>query len=595
MRARRLTLLLTAACTALAVGYAALAAALPALIARVPQLDDHAAVPGVRGGAVALALLAGATATGVFLQRRLITSTLRRAWRHRQALVAPVPRADALALAAVTAALAALVALHLGQPMRTDEAGTVLAYGHANPLRIAGWYDTPNNHIAHSLMLRLSVALFGDSRYAVRLPATLLLLTWPALTYAVGRAWADRRTALLAAGLTAGLGGVIDVGTNARGYALMIACLLAVIALLPRLTRRPLAAVSAPAWVAVTLLAALGCYAVPVMAVPLLAVPPLMLALRVLPEWRRGSTPPAPFRTLLRPALPAALLAALAVATLLGPPAALAMLGGASDAAAVVADNAPNGASRLSERASNQALIAMHRWLRGVAGPGTGAWLPTAVPGILLSLAAVALLLARAPLGLLLGGLTSATAAVTLATGVILPPWSHIHLLPPSILAVAWLATRPLRRPPSARSAWLAPIGAAVTATLLLTSAYPRVAPDGASDYHGYPEAAAVADHLHAHLPADTDLAVPQVLWPPLLLELRARDPQRWLHHTPAAPLPLHHRVTRETWVLPGRSPSLPPLAELLDPTTHTPPRTLLQLNNTPIILTVHPRTPPTP
>ncbi|MDG1978831.1 MAG: glycosyltransferase, partial [Phycisphaerales bacterium] len=42
-------------------------------------------------------------------------------------------------------------------PMRTDEAATVMSHGLANPLVIMGNYNTPNNHMLHSLLVWTSI------------------------------------------------------------------------------------------------------------------------------------------------------------------------------------------------------------------------------------------------------------------------------------------------------------------------------------------------------------------------------------------------------------------------------------------------------
>ncbi|MCP4835334.1 MAG: hypothetical protein GY895_11305, partial [Phycisphaera sp.] len=55
-------------------------------------------------------------------------------------------------------------------PMRTDEAATVMSHGLANPLVIMGNYNTPNNHMLHSLLVWTSIQCFGVEPWAVRLP-----------------------------------------------------------------------------------------------------------------------------------------------------------------------------------------------------------------------------------------------------------------------------------------------------------------------------------------------------------------------------------------------------------------------------------------
>lgn len=109
---------------------------------------------------------------------------------------------------------------YLDQPMRTDESLTVVQYASAPLYMTVSDYSAPNNHVLHSTAVWLSLRLLGDSHFAIRLTAFLSgILTIP-LTYILARRLTNRHAALLAAGLVATAGILIEYSVNARGYTL---------------------------------------------------------------------------------------------------------------------------------------------------------------------------------------------------------------------------------------------------------------------------------------------------------------------------------------------------------------------------------------
>ena len=68
-----------------------------------------------------------------------------------------------------------------------DEVYTWVEYASKGWLAILSSYSAPNNHIFHSLCLKLSVSLFGEVEWAMRLPALMAgIAAIPAL-YLLGR------------------------------------------------------------------------------------------------------------------------------------------------------------------------------------------------------------------------------------------------------------------------------------------------------------------------------------------------------------------------------------------------------------------------
>lgn len=160
----------------------------------------------------------------------------------------------------------ALRLLYLSRPMFYDEALTYLEYGTIPLGRVIARYNTPNNHILHSVAVWFSTrALESYAPYAVRAPAFLFGVLLIPLTYFVGTPFFGKRAALLAAGLTAGLLPLIDYSVNARGYTIQLCILLLMMGIAHHVKTRSKWAL----WLAFAVLAALGFWTIPVMVYPM--------------------------------------------------------------------------------------------------------------------------------------------------------------------------------------------------------------------------------------------------------------------------------------------------------------------------------------
>jgi hypothetical protein len=153
----------------------------------------------------------------------------------------------------------------LDVPLRYDEATTYNNYV-SDPLYVGlADYSTPNNHLLHTFLAKLSVTAFGDAEWAVRLPAFLAGVAVVPATFALARVLYGRVAALLAAALVAASSTLVEYSANARGYT--IVALLTVVALLA--ATRTLEQNSLAAWAVIAVVGALGLYAVPIMLYPL--------------------------------------------------------------------------------------------------------------------------------------------------------------------------------------------------------------------------------------------------------------------------------------------------------------------------------------
>jgi hypothetical protein len=175
----------------------------------------------------------------------------------------------------------------IGQPMRYDESIT-WAYFVGRPWStLVSSYQFPNNHVLHSLLAKIAVSAFPFAPWALRLPAFLAGVTIVPLTWAVGRRFADRGTALLGAALTAASTTLVLYSTNARGYSIVVMLFLLMLLVADGIFR----GTWRHGWLTLTLLGAAGLYTIPVMLYPVGVVSLWLVlgAFRLPPRerWRR--------------------------------------------------------------------------------------------------------------------------------------------------------------------------------------------------------------------------------------------------------------------------------------------------------------------
>lgn len=177
-------------------------------------------------------------------------------------------RGHALSLTAIVALAAGARLWYLDQPLRLDEAVTVLRF--ADDLRSAITdYSAPNNHVLHSVLVHLSTALAGSEPWAIRLPALVF-----GVGVIVGLYWwiaraVDPDAGLVAAGLAAGSFYLVQYSTIARGYTMMA---LAYVVLAEVSRRLVVDGPSRGRWAAWIAVSVLGMATVPVFAYPFACV-----------------------------------------------------------------------------------------------------------------------------------------------------------------------------------------------------------------------------------------------------------------------------------------------------------------------------------
>jgi len=179
-----------------------------------------------------------------------------------------VTRAEQIALGWITLLGIVCRLAALRQPMRYDESVT-WAYFVGRPWHtIVSQYQFPNNHVLYSLLAKATSSLAPWAPWALRLPALVAGIAIVPLTWAVGRRFADRESALLGAALAAVSTPLALYSTNARGYSLIVVLFLCMLLQAHRMRPSP----RVRDYAIVAMLATLGLYTIPVMLYPMTVV-----------------------------------------------------------------------------------------------------------------------------------------------------------------------------------------------------------------------------------------------------------------------------------------------------------------------------------
>ncbi|GEM_PF-629129 len=156
--------------------------------------------------------------------------------------------------------------LFMARPMFYDEALTFIEYATISLPRLVARYNTPNNHIFHSVLMWISYHLFNSGEpFIIRLPVFITgILSIPA-AYWVGARFYHPRVGLLTAALVAVSLPMIDYSVNARGYSIQVFIILLMLVIAHHVKTRN----NLLLWGAFSILAALGFWTIPVMLYPM--------------------------------------------------------------------------------------------------------------------------------------------------------------------------------------------------------------------------------------------------------------------------------------------------------------------------------------
>lgn len=152
----------------------------------------------------------------------------------------------------------------LNHPIEYDEAYTFTQFARYPFRTIISDYSTPNNHVFHTILVRIAYLLLGDQAWQIRLPAFLAGLLIILCAYLLGRMLYNNIVGFLAAGMLASLPDFILRSVSARGYTFVVLMTLLSFIMAGYLIRKK----NLFGWCLLSLFCAIGFYSVPIMLYP---------------------------------------------------------------------------------------------------------------------------------------------------------------------------------------------------------------------------------------------------------------------------------------------------------------------------------------
>lgn len=146
-------------------------------------------------------------------------------------------------------------------PIRYDEAYSLRFYASKPMFLAVSNYSAPNNHVLHTLLMRIAYLLFGGEVWAIRLPALIAGLLLVPATYLVARTLYNKHAALLAAGWVAASSALIEFSVNGRGYTLVALIFILTVGIAAHIHTNS----NRSAWLSFAMLSALGFFTIPIM------------------------------------------------------------------------------------------------------------------------------------------------------------------------------------------------------------------------------------------------------------------------------------------------------------------------------------------
>lgn len=146
-------------------------------------------------------------------------------------------------------------------------------------------YEEPNNHILHSILVRLLDQWLGHAPWIFRFPAFAAGVLMIPAGYWLGQRFYNRDVGLLTAALIATTYPAVNYSVEARGYTLLTLITMLLLLVAHRLKQTP--AASPGLWGSFSVLAALGFYTIPIMIYPM-GIVALWLLVSIALETRGG-------------------------------------------------------------------------------------------------------------------------------------------------------------------------------------------------------------------------------------------------------------------------------------------------------------------
>ena len=132
------------------------------------------------------------------------------------------PRTAGWCLGVITLLALALRLFHANADLWLDEISPIMDYGSMPVFQVIGSYLRSNNHLLNTLLLKLSIAIFGEHEWSVRLAAILFGVASIPVLYWCARLALSREASLGAALLLTVSYHHVFFSQNARGYSAYI-------------------------------------------------------------------------------------------------------------------------------------------------------------------------------------------------------------------------------------------------------------------------------------------------------------------------------------------------------------------------------------
>lgn len=153
---------------------------------------------------------------------------------------------------------------YLWHPIRYDEALTrVIAYQSLG--KVVTEYFAPNNHLLHSIMVKCSSRIWGDTLVGLRFPAFIAGILLIIVVFVFASILYDREVGLIASVLTAFSSSLVEYSVLARGYTILLVLFLLAFTLGAYLLRTN----NGFAWIMFAFVSVFGFYTIPTMLYPL--------------------------------------------------------------------------------------------------------------------------------------------------------------------------------------------------------------------------------------------------------------------------------------------------------------------------------------
>ena len=150
------------------------------------------------------------------------------------------------------------------RPIEYDEAYTYVEFGRHSFKQIMIDYNIPNNHVFHTILVRLSTLAFGNGLWQIRLPTFLASLLLVIGMFFLARNYFGKAGGFIASMLTATIPSIVLRSVSARGYIIVSLMMVTALLLADYVTKKK----NAMGWILLAFACAVGFFTIPVMLYP---------------------------------------------------------------------------------------------------------------------------------------------------------------------------------------------------------------------------------------------------------------------------------------------------------------------------------------